>query len=35
MNFNNKKTQTLISRVIIIVLVLSMVVPMILSAFSF
>ncbi len=32
MNFNNKKTQKIISTVIIIILVLAMVVPMALSA---
>lgn len=35
MNFNNKHTQQIISRVIIAILVLSMVVPMLLSAFSY
>lgn len=32
MNFNNKKTQKIISTIIIAVLVLSMVIPIVLSA---
>lgn len=32
MNFNNKKTQKIISTTIIVVLVLSMIVPLVLSA---
>ncbi len=35
MNFNNKHTQQIISRVIIAVLIISMLVPMLLSAFPF
>lgn len=34
MNFNNKKTQKIISTVIIVVLVLSMLIPVVLSAVS-
>lgn len=35
MNFNNKHTRTIISRVIIAVLVMSMILPILLSALSF
>jgi hypothetical protein len=34
MNFNNKKTQRIVSTVIIVILVLSMIVPVIVGAFN-